>query len=281
MSKGAIYIASGKKYIEEAKLSAKSLKKHNPDLPITIFTDRDFETSLFDNIINMDRKVDMPGDSLLTEDNIIYDKNLFLDTDTYICSNIMDVFELLDTSDIALAHAVTRTRERYNKENLDIPDAFPEYNSGVVVYNDSETVRDLLDKWQSIDKEIDHGWNQVSFRYALYNTDVDISTLPPEYNFRTHVVGFASGSVKIIHGRPRKSNLQSYSRKINSTTERRVVTWDKHPCRIVPTTYKSPWYRIGYMWEVAKEKRNREGTGSVINSVIEKIFNKIATCGKG
>ncbi|MCU4974991.1 hypothetical protein OB955_19965 [Halobacteria archaeon AArc-m2/3/4] len=277
MSKGAIYIASGKKYIEEAKLSAKSLKKHNPNLSITIFTDRDVESPLFDDIIKMNRKVNMPGDSLLTEEHIVYDKNLFLDSDTHICSNIMDVFELLDTSDIALAHAVTRTRERYKKENLNIPDAFPEYNSGVVAYNDSKTVRELFDKWQSIDKEIDHGWNQVSFRYALYKIGIDVSTLPPEYNFRTHVVGFASGPVKIVHGRPRKSNLQSYSRKINSTTERRVVTWDKHPCRIVPTTYKSPWYRVGYMWEVAKEKRNKEGTASVINSVINRAVNKIIT----
>ena len=52
MSYGVLYIAyTDRKFIDEAIFSATSLKKHNPNLSITIFTDYKLTNDCFD-IVN-------------------------------------------------------------------------------------------------------------------------------------------------------------------------------------------------------------------------------------
>jgi len=268
MSKGVVYVASGEKYVDEAESSALSLKKHNPNLPITIFTDSDIDSDVFDQVLNLRDPIELPADSMLSEDHIIYDKNLFLDSDTRVCANIMDIFELLESSDIALAHAATRTRDSYRRNGFDIPDSFPEYNSGVIAYNNTDSIVELFEDWKRIYKEgFGNQLNQLSFRAALYESSLDIHTLPPEYNYRTHVVGFASGPVKILHGRMHKSSLEELENHINETTERRVITWDKWPCRVVNTNDKSIVYKTGYLYRILKTKIREEGMSETLASI--------------
>ena len=38
MNKGVFYIAFGDNFIKEMLISAESVKKHNPDLPIAVFS---------------------------------------------------------------------------------------------------------------------------------------------------------------------------------------------------------------------------------------------------
>lgn len=52
INKGVIYFVTGNlRYLKECVFSAKSLKKHCPDIPITLFTDRtDIKKNFFDEI---------------------------------------------------------------------------------------------------------------------------------------------------------------------------------------------------------------------------------------
>ena len=93
---GVIYIAySQKKYIDEAIFSATSVKKHNPNLSITIFTDYELKNNCFDIVKKLppnNFKFRCKQDFLK---NTPYEKTLYLDTDTYVNDNIEDLFNLL------------------------------------------------------------------------------------------------------------------------------------------------------------------------------------------
>ena len=56
MSRGVIYIASGKSYIEEAIQSASSLKSKMPDMNITLFSSENIKSAFFDNVMVMKKK---------------------------------------------------------------------------------------------------------------------------------------------------------------------------------------------------------------------------------
>ena len=99
MSKGVIYVvydATGtNKFYNECLYSIKTLKTHNPNLPITVFSDIDIKNENIDNLVLIPRnKV-----SLRCKTNYMYkspyDKTLFLDTDTYINHNLDDMFEII------------------------------------------------------------------------------------------------------------------------------------------------------------------------------------------
>ncbi|ABG50700.1 hypothetical protein Tery_1401 [Trichodesmium erythraeum IMS101] len=51
MSKGVIYIATGEKSINEALISASSLKDKIPDLPITLFSIEEVNYQVFKKVI--------------------------------------------------------------------------------------------------------------------------------------------------------------------------------------------------------------------------------------
>ncbi|WP_162991415.1 glycosyltransferase family protein [Halostella salina] len=275
MSRGAFYIASGDAFIRHARVSAKSLKKYNPNVSITIYTDEDIEKGVFDNVINIDSEVSVAGDSILTEDHIKHDKNLYLDADTYICGNISEIFDLLDRGDLAMAHNNARhwwNEDVYKEHGLSIPDSFPEYNSGVIAFNDSPSVRGLFKHWQETYESLNYKYNQPALRSALYNSEIEILTLTPEYNFMNKNVSYASGKVKIIHHQGySKKELDDFSRRLNRNTGRRVITFDRYPFRVV-TNKKSMWYKIrdtGVSGTIdllkrANEKRKEEGVGQMI-----------------
>jgi len=51
MSRGIIYIATGEKYIKEALISAASLKDKMPDLSITLFSSKEVNSQVFNEVI--------------------------------------------------------------------------------------------------------------------------------------------------------------------------------------------------------------------------------------
>lgn len=75
------------------------------------------------------------GDSILSEENFPDDRNLYLDVDTYVCGEVDELFELLDSFDIGATYGL-----RPQSEETNIPDSFPELNTGVLVYRDTNPV---------------------------------------------------------------------------------------------------------------------------------------------
>lgn len=198
MDRGALYIVSGDKYINAAKKSARSLKKHNPSLPVTIYTDRAVNSDVFDDVVQLDESVSEMGDSILSEENFPYEQNLYLDADTYVCDKLDEIFDLLNRFDLAASYGFGIEQVESN-----IPISFPELNTGVLVYKDNPQVRELFKNWQERykqDTELGISANQPSFRKSIYHSDIDFSVLPKIYNCRTPFSGVLNERAKIIHG---------------------------------------------------------------------------------
>jgi len=282
-SAGVLYLASGEKFVSKAVKSARSLKKFHPDVPITIYTDLIDPGDVFDQVVPLDNPFTDPGDSILSEQHFPYDLNLYLDADTYVCGSISSIFGRLERSEILAAQNVARAwwnQEIYTELETAPPESFPEYNSGVVAYRDTASVRRLFEEWNQTYDELGGGLNQPAFRCALYEADIRLGTLPPEYNFMTHSVGFASGEVRIVHQGPSNVDLQEFANRINQRTDRRVTTWDRYPVRVVPNKYKSRRYTLGSLnqeeihrlLKSAQEIRSERGTRSLVQSALGKIL---------
>ena len=48
-TRGVLYVVNKPNFVKEALISAESVKKHNPDLPITFFTDEVINSQYVDN----------------------------------------------------------------------------------------------------------------------------------------------------------------------------------------------------------------------------------------
>jgi len=201
-STGFLYIATGEEFVEEAILSARTVDEHHPGIPISLMTDQTVDNTVFDSVIRLDDPERGFADQIQCMSETPYDRTIYLDTDIYADGNVKSMFELLDNFDIALAHS--QGRESWPVEG--VPDAFPEYNSGVVAYRVSDRFGEFLSTWEHIylsaaPDDAETMRNQPSLRKALYESNVRIATLYPEYNCMFRYPGHAVGSVKLFHGR--------------------------------------------------------------------------------
>lgn len=197
MDKGVLYIASGSSYIKDAARSAESVK-NNSNLPITLITDREIQNPVFDTVIQSDNFLYHYGDSVLQIPPLPYEKTLLLDTDTVVSDSFEELFTMLENVDIAVA---TIAEDRFKIQT--VPDSFPEYNTGVVLFDRCEATSDFVDLWKEIYREyLDDGvrMNQPAFREALYKSPVRVGTIPTEYNCRANFGGYLTDKVKILHG---------------------------------------------------------------------------------
>lgn len=234
MSTGVIYIATGKKFIDECCVSAESLRSKIPDMPVTLFCNEQVRSKHFDNVVIIEHPHFSLMDKVLLMDSSPYEHTLFLDTDTYVCDSFLELFTLLDRFDIALAHSTYRAVYRVHG----VPDSFPEFNTGVMLFKKSPQITQLFANWlalyaRDVGKEqqwltpfgevtrMDRNLNdQPTFREAVYNSSVRVASLTAEYNCRFESPGFVHNVVKIIHGR--HPNLHMIAKTINADHSRRV-----------------------------------------------------------
>ena len=228
---GVFYIATGDQFLAEAELSAKSVHDAMPEVPIAIATDTspDFD---FDHVIQVEDPDYSFTDQIANLHRSPFDRTLHLDTDIYMDANAEELFDVLDQFDIAVAH--NHNRSVYDPPG--VPDSFPEYNTGVVAYTNDDDLREFTRAWQSTYDDLFDGGNpqnQPSFRKALYESDLRIATLPPEYNLMLRYPGHAIGEVKLFHGRlldidtpgaGKYTDVEQAAEKINARTDHRVFT---------------------------------------------------------
>ena len=186
--RGVLYIVFGDNFIQEMKFSAESVKKFNPDLHITVFSDRDVICDFIDDVKIM--KVNHLRPKIDYIDQTPYDQTLFLDTDTIVNHSLDDLFGILERHDMALAHDLARKRKKF-KDTLPeygkIPYSFSEVNTGVMVFNKNERVLNLFKAWKNYFYKYYQvvPWDQPSFRISLWESDVNLYVLPVEYNIRS------------------------------------------------------------------------------------------------
>lgn len=174
-------VAVGASYVAMACNAARTVKRHSPGLPVFLYTDGDISDDCFDRVVPLETpwrrsKIDAMIDSP-------FERTLYLDVDLFAVEDISDVFRLLDRFDIALAH----DQERNSKHGRAIwrrefPACFPQFNSGVVAYARTEPVLTLLRAWRAAVHDNDLPRDQGALRELLWESDLRIATLPPEYN---------------------------------------------------------------------------------------------------
>jgi len=208
MSDGAIYIITkDERYLNLLEASAASLKRAMPDLPITVFSQFPISSANFDKVI----RVNTEGDGFYDKARLMldspYDRTLFLDADIYVAEPVTELFALLDRFDCAATHEEYLNTDWFNDyPRPDVPMSFPEFNTGVLAFKRSNTMRRVLQEWSRLYNEFlkkDPGLSindQPFFRVAAYHGDVRIATLGREYNCKFRGQGYLNGPLKVLHG---------------------------------------------------------------------------------
>jgi hypothetical protein len=103
---------------------------------------------------------------------------------------------MMDRFDIVASINETRDTavegHKFNTTDIDVPESFPEYQCGVIGFCHNPKVMSLFDDWQSRYKRYRDKYilDQPFFREAIYHSDIDLGTLPTEYNALINLGGY-------------------------------------------------------------------------------------------
>lgn len=181
--RGVLYIATGAAHVAAAAASAASVRAANPGLAIAVFTDRPEAGAGFDRVEPIEAphirsKVDyLPRTP--------FEETLYLDTDTRVLGDLSDLFDMLGRFDLAIAQRayVRATRSRSVWRHV-VPAAFPEHNSGVMLYRSSPAALGFLEAWRAAYREAGFKVDQITLRELLWASDLRYAVLPARYNRR-------------------------------------------------------------------------------------------------
>lgn len=234
-----VYVATGEGHIREAAVSIRSLWRHEPSIPVTLYTDGDpgelrksFPLPSSDDLLeilphpNPTRSwADKP--SVLSNETTGGERILVLDTDTRVAGPLGELFELLDRFDLAAAHAPARLGPGQPQSlAARAPEAFPEFNTGVIALRKSQAAVELLARWGALHREMLRSsdgetlGDQATFRVAVYESSIRFTVLPPEYNCRFVFPTYLYGPARILHGR--HPDIERIERELNSRVGARV-----------------------------------------------------------
>lgn len=225
--KGVLYIATGERYVQQAKVSAR-ITRENTDLPIAIVTDKSIDGDCFDYIIRDDNPTHTYIDKPRNISKSPFDRTLFIDTDAYILEDIDELFAVLDSFQIAACVDPNEVVLRYQEEvhHDDLPKSIPEYNTGVIVFRSDDDTLDFIEKWEKNCVGANTN-DQIGFRKSLYESDVRITALSPLYNTLINWPVQVTGEVKIIHGVggsiSKREKINKIEGRVNEYTGVRVL----------------------------------------------------------
>lgn len=200
VGEGVVYCATGeRRFVDQAAISARSVRKASPGLEIVLMTDRAVGIpDVFDRAVptktSGDPKFDKSGCLLESP----FERTIFLDVDTYVGGGLDEIFALLERFDVAAAHAPNRATT-----DTGLPSAFPELNTGVIGIRRNDRTERLLAGWhrlQGEERTPPPSRDQPSFRRAVWESDARVAVLPPEFNCRFYMAGVYNTPVAILHG---------------------------------------------------------------------------------
>jgi hypothetical protein len=211
---GILYSCAGEESVGEALESARSSLRHN-ELPHLMFASAvpagtNLEPGL--SVERFEPSANPYMDKIANMRRSPFERTLYLDTDTYVTAEIGHVLRLLDRYEIAVAH-----EHRYRGlDDPEVPAAFYEFNTGVVAWRADERTEAFMRCWQETYARWLHDEpfaraadargraDQPAFRHCVWEHQMRVAVLGPEYNFRLNVAGTAVDSVRILHGRHSK-----------------------------------------------------------------------------
>jgi hypothetical protein len=236
MYRGIAYFALGKAFIQEAEVSAATVRRQMGGIPIAITTDGDVDRSLFDTVLSPNGIGSTNRQRISALATSPFDRTLALDTDTFLTGPVSEIFALLDRFDMAMA-IEPRYQVFIGADKLhQIPAAYPRWGAGVLAFRRSEESLALLQDWLKKYDEMKLGQDQPSLRVATYNSNARIAPLPQAYNVRLPYPTVLRGTAKILHGRPYeiRSVVHRINRKQNIRIHiprrfRRYIIWSGEP----------------------------------------------------
>lgn len=234
MSKGVLYVAAGKGFTEMALASAQSVKSHSSRLKTHLFTDQaNISSKWVDSVSHIENPHARSKIDYLSKSP--FDNTLFLDADTRVVKDISELFQLLDRFEIAIAHAQKRNHFPTTQSwKTQLPYAFPQMNSGVILYKKTEATLKLWQDWQKSYHKTGFHKDQVTLRELLWTSDLKLYILPPEYNIRFEkyltVWTEKEADPKILHFAEFKEEFQAHQEvpgKIQTRKQRFQLRWAK------------------------------------------------------
>jgi hypothetical protein len=211
MKKCIHYIACDTiKYCREAEASAYSFRLNTSDVKIILYTDCQFKSSVFDEIIKIEnlipngktekgwsegKKYFEKKIELLSETK--FEKNLYLDGDIKTLINVDCMFDMLNKFSFLIAHDSCRSTKW--SDVFDIPIVFPDMNCGLIFYN-KNTCGDFFSQWAINFQNHPQPHDQPAFRKTLWDSNLKFYIIPPEFNIRPKKFHHRQDPA-IIHGR--------------------------------------------------------------------------------
>ena len=146
---------------------------------------------------------------------------LMVDSDTLFLMDVYELFELLEKFDLAGIHALAR---RTGPTVQRVPDAFPEFNTGLFAMRNNQTIKQVWAK--TFERFIAHSHiygntDQAPLRETLwYDFDGKMYVTPLEYHCRYQHGVYAFDPVRVLHGRV--GDLEEIGKAINKTAGHRI-----------------------------------------------------------
>jgi hypothetical protein len=146
-TRGVIYLASGgRSYLGELLTSLESLRRHEPDLPVTVFSEFSLPRSAkCDHVLYQSPEHPLKQKVLVLPQSP-YEHTLFLDTDTTVLAPIQPIYDLLQQHDFAVANMFLADWSVSPPRLLELVKP-NDFNTGVLLYNRSDAARTFLRKW--------------------------------------------------------------------------------------------------------------------------------------
>ncbi len=151
---GYLYVAVGIKYIKEAEISATSLRRFT-QLPICLVTSDDqYDHPVFSQIIRV-AAAETYANKIVGLQASPFIETIFLDSDTFVCSSIDNVFEVLNIFDMAMTvdnfiHSYSFFQKHRPDFKLRYEGVIPEYNTGVIAMKNNAGTKKLLSDWMNL-----------------------------------------------------------------------------------------------------------------------------------
>jgi hypothetical protein len=183
MTKGVLYYAQGAKYLREAEASAKSLKRHNPQILVCLkTTDKGYSSKFFDNIDVIEPLDHHFKTKVLALSQSPFDLTLFLDSDTKVLKPVPELFDFLHTYDMGVAYLpLCEWPAGAPPVFLDYVD-LSKYNTGVILYKGNDKVKQFMKQWLETacshamgpQPDGEHLDDQIDFNYLVIQEKVHI-----------------------------------------------------------------------------------------------------------
>lgn len=225
---GVVYVATGRRFADEARDATAQLKRTNPALPVCLVTDQpDYLPAFWDDRVLVSHPHFGFRDKILMG-LCPYERFLYLDTDTFVAADLADVFTLLERFDF-VGHQLF---EGHDCPLPGVSDAFCEFNGGVLGFRRSPALEGFFARWlANYDAfyaqnaagayHYSNASDQKSLRLTVYQSQLRVGVLGPEYNFTPQHLDFACARVSIIHGRGHH-HLEDIERRLNARLVNRV-----------------------------------------------------------